>query len=66
MESGLFWLSIIAHENKENLNGETLVTVEDIVRQHWATYGRHYYTRYEYEVFVICDVYCDILFLHYQ
>ncbi|KAK4357711.1 hypothetical protein RND71_023321 [Anisodus tanguticus] len=26
-----------------------LVTVEDIVRQHWATYGRHYYTRYDYE-----------------
>jgi len=26
------------------------VTVEDIVRQHWATYGRHYYTRYDYEV----------------
>lgn len=26
-----------------------LVSVEDIVRQHWATYGRNYYTRYDYE-----------------
>ncbi|KAK8370243.1 hypothetical protein V6Z11_A01G163700 [Gossypium hirsutum] len=33
----------------ENLNGDKLVTVEDIVRQHWAIYGRHYYTRYDYE-----------------
>lgn len=51
----LAWLSIIAHKNKENLGGEKLVTVEDIVRQHWATYGRHYYTRYDYEVgFIPC------------
>lgn len=26
-----------------------MVSVEDIVRQHWATYGRNYYTRYDYE-----------------
>ncbi|XP_041009752.1 phosphoglucomutase, cytoplasmic [Juglans microcarpa x Juglans regia] len=45
----LAWLSILAHKNKENLGGEKLVTVEDIVRQHWTTYGRHYYTRYDYE-----------------
>lgn len=45
----LAWLSILAHKNKENLSGDKLVTVEDIVRQHWATYGRHYYTRYDYE-----------------
>lgn len=25
------------------------VSVEDIVREHWATYGRNYYTRYDYE-----------------
>ncbi|CAL1381777.1 unnamed protein product [Linum trigynum] len=23
--------------------------IQDIVRKHWATYGRHYYTRYDYE-----------------
>ncbi|KAL8227607.1 hypothetical protein R6Q57_015191 [Mikania cordata] len=45
----LAWLSILAHKNKDNLNGGNLVTVEDIVKQHWATYGRHYYTRYDYE-----------------
>ncbi|KAK1552511.1 hypothetical protein Q3G72_018496 [Acer saccharum] len=45
----LAWLSIIAYKNKENLSGGKLVTVEDIVRNHWATYGRHYYTRYDYE-----------------
>lgn len=45
----LAWLSILALKNKDKLNGEKLVTVEDIVRQHWATYGRHYYTRYDYE-----------------
>jgi len=44
----LAWLSIIAYKNKEN-DGGKLVTVEDIVLQHWATYGRHYYTRYDYE-----------------
>lgn len=44
----LAWLSILAYKNKEN-KGEKLVSVEDIVRQHWATYGRHYYTRYDYE-----------------
>jgi len=46
----LAWLSILAFKNKDNLGGDKLVTVEDIVRQHWATYGRHYYTRYDYEV----------------
>lgn len=45
----LAWLAILAHKNKDNLSGEKLVSVEDIVRQHWATYGRHYYTRYDYE-----------------
>ncbi|KMZ74697.1 Phosphoglucosamine mutase [Zostera marina] len=44
----LAWLSIIAYKNKDN-DGGKLVTVEDIVLQHWATYGRHYYTRYDYE-----------------
>ncbi|XP_039174159.1 LOW QUALITY PROTEIN: phosphoglucomutase, cytoplasmic-like [Eucalyptus grandis] len=45
----LAWLSIQTYKNKENLSGEKLVSVEDIVRQHWVTYGRHYYTRYDYE-----------------
>lgn len=46
----LAWLSILAYKNRDNLDEGKLVTVEDIVRQHWAAYGRHFYTRYDYEV----------------
>ena len=28
---------------------QQLVTVEEIVKEHWAKYGRNYYTRYDYE-----------------
>ncbi|MCL7039934.1 hypothetical protein MKW94_017159 [Papaver nudicaule] len=45
----LAWLSILAYANKDNLQNDQLVSVEDIVRGHWSTYGRHYYTRYDYE-----------------
>jgi len=45
----LAWLSILAFKNKDTAPGEKLVTVEDIVTSHWAKYGRHYYTRYDYE-----------------
>eukprot|EP00244_Chara_vulgaris_P013085 TRINITY_DN723_c0_g1_i1.p1 TRINITY_DN723_c0_g1~~TRINITY_DN723_c0_g1_i1.p1 ORF type:complete len:585 (+),score=140.98 TRINITY_DN723_c0_g1_i1:324-2078(+) len=43
------WLSILARLNKQAGAGKKLVTVEDVVRAHWAEYGRHYYTRYDYE-----------------
>jgi phosphoglucomutase len=36
----LLWLSILASSGK---------TVKDIVTQHWATYGRNYYSRHDYE-----------------
>ena len=36
----LLWLNILA------MRGES---VADIVRQHWATYGRNYYSRHDYE-----------------
>ena len=36
----LCWLNILA-ERKQS--------VEDVVRQHWAEYGRNYYTRHDYE-----------------
>ncbi|CAM6117754.1 unnamed protein product [Calypogeia fissa] len=45
----LAWLSILAYRNKDVPADGKLVTVEDIVTQHWATYGRHFYTRYDYE-----------------
>jgi phosphoglucomutase len=36
----LLWLSIIAARGQ---------SVKDIAREHWATYGRNYYTRHDYE-----------------
>ncbi|MCK5813631.1 MAG: alpha-D-glucose phosphate-specific phosphoglucomutase [Cocleimonas sp.] len=36
----LFWLNILAERQD---------SVEHIVRQHWAEYGRNYYTRHDYE-----------------
>ena len=36
----LLWLNILA------VRGES---VADVVRQHWATYGRNYYSRHDYE-----------------
>lgn len=46
----LAWLSIIAYKNKSKKEGEKLVSVSDIVKEHWATYGRNYFSRYDYEV----------------
>lgn len=36
----LFWLNLIAEKQQ---------TVEEITREHWARFGRHYYTRHDYE-----------------
>lgn len=36
----LFWLNIIAARRQ---------SVDQIVREHWATYGRNFYTRHDYE-----------------
>ena len=33
------------HIGKEKKGSDTLVTVEDIVTQHWKIFGRNYYTR---------------------
>ena len=44
----LAWLSILAHANASTPVG-ALVSVEAIVRAHWAEYGRNYYCRYDYE-----------------
>ncbi|CAN6485172.1 unnamed protein product [Victoria cruziana] len=45
----LAWLSIIAHRNKDKKVGEKLISVEDVVKEHWATYGRNFFSRYDYE-----------------
>ena len=36
----LLWLSILAARGQ---------SVQALMQQHWATYGRHYYTRHDYE-----------------
>ena len=36
----LFWLNLLAVKQK---------SVEKIVREHWASFGRNYYTRHDYE-----------------
>ncbi|KAM7272644.1 hypothetical protein ACFE04_027307 [Oxalis oulophora] len=45
----LAWLSIIAHRNKGNKPGQKLVSVADVAKEHWATYGRNFFSRYDYE-----------------
>ncbi|EAK88693.1 phosphoglucomutase, tandemly duplicated gene [Cryptosporidium parvum Iowa II] len=43
----LAWLSILAYKNPDPT--KSLVSVEDITREFWKTYGRNYYTRFDYE-----------------
>ncbi|KAL8050954.1 hypothetical protein ABFS82_06G113700 [Erythranthe guttata] len=45
----LAWMSIIAFRNKDKKAGEKLVSVADVVTEHWATYGRNFFSRYDYE-----------------
>ncbi|KPI89571.1 putative phosphoglucomutase [Leptomonas seymouri] len=49
--ASLFWLSILAQRNNkaDAADGAPLVGVQQVVEQHWATYGRNYYSRYDYE-----------------
>eukprot|EP00252_Welwitschia_mirabilis_P019118 TRINITY_DN4342_c0_g1_i2.p1 TRINITY_DN4342_c0_g1~~TRINITY_DN4342_c0_g1_i2.p1 ORF type:complete len:647 (-),score=141.84 TRINITY_DN4342_c0_g1_i2:411-2351(-) len=49
----LAWLSILAYRNRNSRTGEKLVTVADIVKEHWKTYGRNFFSRYDYEE---CDL----------
>lgn len=46
----LAWLSILAHRNKDKKPGDELVSVADVVKEYWATYGRNFFSRYDYEV----------------
>ncbi|ESR35049.1 phosphoglucomutase [Citrus sinensis] len=45
----LAWLSIVAHRNKDKKPGDKLISVSDVVKAHWATYGRNFFSRYDYE-----------------
>jgi phosphoglucomutase len=44
----LAWLSILAGRNQSSAEGR-LISVRQIVEEHWAQYGRNYYSRYDYE-----------------
>lgn len=43
----LAWLQVLAHRNKDP--SSPLVTVRDIVEEHWVRFGRYYYSRFDYE-----------------
>ena len=45
----LAWMSILMKANENVADGEQLVSVQDIVTNHWKKYGRHFYCRYDYE-----------------
>jgi len=45
----LAWMSILMKANEGVAEGEPLVSVNDIVKNHWAKYGRHFYCRYDFE-----------------
>ena len=44
----LAWLNIIAALNKDN-SGKALIGVGDVLNAHYKTYGRNFFTRYDYE-----------------
>lgn len=45
----LAWLAILEAKNRDVPVGMPLVSVRDVVLDHWRTYGRNYYSRYDYE-----------------
>lgn len=47
--AALAWMSILMKANESTGEGEALVPVQEIVKNHWAKYGRHFYCRYDYE-----------------
>lgn len=44
----LAWLQILAKTNDQSPEGQ-LVSVEALFQQFWKTYGRNYYSRYDFE-----------------
>mmetsp|Transcript_24198 Transcript_24198/g.43327 ORF Transcript_24198/g.43327 Transcript_24198/m.43327 type:complete len:560 (-) Transcript_24198:398-2077(-) len=45
----LCWLSILATRNKNVPVGGKLFGVADVAKEHWRTYGRNVFSRYDYE-----------------
>jgi phosphoglucomutase len=47
--AALAWMSILMKANVGRNVEEPLISVQDIVNNHWSKYGRHFYCRYDYE-----------------
>lgn len=60
----LAWLSIIAHRNKDKKPEEKLISVSDVMMEYWATYGRNFFSRYDYEVGTCATI--EVLFVKYS
>ena len=45
----LAWIAILAHKNADVPEGGALVSVRDVVMDHWKQFGRNFYSRYDYE-----------------
>lgn len=50
------WLNILAYVNQpekrshfKNVNPNAVVGIKDVLLDHWATYGRSFFSRYDYE-----------------
>lgn len=45
----LCWLSLLQYKNANQPRDSPLIGVKEITHEHWKTYGRNYYSRYDYE-----------------
>lgn len=45
----LAWLSVLADKNVGKTQEGKFYSVEQIVKDHWKTFGRNFYSRYDYE-----------------
>eukprot|EP00735_Rhodelphis_limneticus_P003951 TRINITY_DN15495_c0_g1::TRINITY_DN15495_c0_g1_i1::g.30570::m.30570 TRINITY_DN15495_c0_g1::TRINITY_DN15495_c0_g1_i1::g.30570 ORF type:complete len:562 (+),score=188.65,sp/Q9SCY0/PGMP_ARATH/62.46/0.0,PGM_PMM_I/PF02878.11/3.9e-36,PGM_PMM_III/PF02880.11/1.8e-27,PGM_PMM_II/PF02879.11/8e-14,PGM_PMM_IV/PF00408.15/2e-10,Ribosomal_S6e/PF01092.14/0.062,DUF91/PF01939.11/0.15 TRINITY_DN15495_c0_g1_i1:7-1692(+) len=45
----LAWISLLVHANRVTGKDQPLVSIGELVRSHWKTYGRNYYSRHDYE-----------------
>jgi phosphoglucomutase len=54
--AALAWMSILMKANEGRSEELPLISVRDIVAKHWATYGRHFYCRYDYEGKFVLEV----------
>ena len=49
VDFGGYFCLLTVREDRNTVAGKPLVTVRDVAVDHWRRFGRHYYTRYDYE-----------------